>query len=119
MNLEELYASNTTFAISGLVSSAVKTSGKTNGHPQFFFINSRPVELPKAVRIVNECYRHATSCTLCIDAIERRLLAMYPGVLLSSYFLTFNQISMVPAVLLCHLLCLPCSDHYLPMQLIA
>lgn len=61
MNLEDLSVTNSTFAISGCVSSAVKTSGKTNGHPQFFFINNRPVELPKAVRIVNECYRCAGS----------------------------------------------------------
>lgn len=61
-SLETLAASNDTFAISGVISSAVKVGGKTNGHPQFLFLNSRPVDIPKFVRVVNDAYRcvHAT-----------------------------------------------------------
>lgn len=58
-SLEPLSASNDKFGISGVISSAVKVGGKTNGHPQFIFLNSRPVDMPKAVRVVNDTYRCA------------------------------------------------------------
>jgi DNA mismatch repair ATPase MutL len=57
--LEPVKATDGTFTIHGFISSAVKTGGKTNGHPQFFFVNNRPVDLPKAVRVVNEVYKCA------------------------------------------------------------
>jgi DNA mismatch repair protein, C-terminal domain len=47
------------FVITGFVSSAVKSGSKTNGDRQFFFLNGRPVELPKALRAVNDAYRCA------------------------------------------------------------
>eukprot|EP00892_Ulva_mutabilis_P000642 jgi/Ulvmu1/10579/UM065_0033.1 len=61
VNLEQLAISNTTFQVTGLLSSAAKSSGKTSGHPQFFFVNGRPVDLPKAVRILNDTYRSLSS----------------------------------------------------------
>lgn len=58
--LEELAAEGDGFALSGFVSSAVKNPNKTNGDRQFFYLNGRPVDLPKAVRVVNDVYRCAT-----------------------------------------------------------
>lgn len=65
-NLEVLDISNQTFQVTGLVSNAAKTSGKTSGHPQFFFINGRPVDLPKAVRVLNDSYRRALVASPCL-----------------------------------------------------
>lgn len=45
--------------LSGFVSSAVKNSSKGNGDRQFFFLNGRPVDLPKAVRVLNDVYKCA------------------------------------------------------------
>jgi hypothetical protein len=74
-SLELLEGSNDKFAISGVISSAVKVGGKTNGHPQFFFINSRPVDIPKAVRVVNDVYRcdqtvHFVYCSCCVQLVD-------------------------------------------------
>ena len=58
--LEEFSAEGDGFALAGFVSSAVKNANKTNGDRQFFYLNGRPVDLPKAVRVVNDVYRCRT-----------------------------------------------------------
>lgn len=55
--LEPVEAEQDGFGIKGFVSSAIKTGSKTNGDRQFFCLNGRPVELPKALRVVNDVYR--------------------------------------------------------------
>lgn len=70
-SLEPLNASNDKFTISGVISSAVKVGGKTNGHPQFLFLNSRPVDMPKAIRVVNEAYRFAVHLFCCQKHFSR------------------------------------------------
>ena len=59
--LEPVTIEGAGFTVTGLVSSAVKTGSKTNGDRQFFFLNGRPVELPKALRVVNDVYKCAQS----------------------------------------------------------
>lgn len=49
------------FQLDGFVSSAVKNSSKSNGDRQYFFLNGRPVDLPKAVRVLNDVYKCAPS----------------------------------------------------------
>lgn len=55
------------FNFSGFVSSAVKSGSKTNADKQFFFLNGRPVELPKALRVVNDVYRCVLSSSVFQD----------------------------------------------------
>jgi DNA mismatch repair protein PMS2 len=64
-SLEPLSVSSEHFEISGLVSSAVKSGSKTNADRQFLFFNGRPVDMPKATRVVNDVYKcdSTSACT--------------------------------------------------------
>ena len=48
-------------SVSGWVSKATAPSGRSAGDRQFFFLNGRPVDLPKAVKLLNETYRSLSS----------------------------------------------------------
>ncbi|KAI7836307.1 hypothetical protein COHA_009815 [Chlorella ohadii] len=54
-------ADGTPVTISGWVSKATANSGRAAGDRQFFFLNGRPVDLPKATKALNECYRALSS----------------------------------------------------------
>jgi DNA mismatch repair protein PMS2 len=56
-NLEEVCAEDGGIRLTGWVSSAVKSSGRSGGDRQFFFLNGRPVDMPRAVKVLNEAYR--------------------------------------------------------------
>lgn len=45
----------------GWVSKATAGSGRAAGDRQFFYINGRPVDLPKAAKVLNETYRSLSS----------------------------------------------------------
>ncbi|PSC67581.1 DNA mismatch repair PMS1 isoform X3 [Micractinium conductrix] len=47
--------------IAGWVSKAAAASGRSSGDRQFFFLNGRPVDLPKAVKALNDTYRSLSS----------------------------------------------------------
>jgi len=47
--------------IVGLVSKATSGTGRAAGDRQFFFINGRPVDMPKAVKVLNESFRALSS----------------------------------------------------------
>ncbi|CAG9467890.1 unnamed protein product [Pedinophyceae sp. YPF-701] len=47
--------------IVGLVSKPGSGGGRASGDRQFFYVNGRPVDLPKASRILNDAYRSLTS----------------------------------------------------------
>jgi DNA mismatch repair protein PMS2 len=47
--------------IVGLVSKATAGTGRAAGDRQFFFINGRPVDMPKAVKVLNESFRALSS----------------------------------------------------------
>ena len=47
--------------IVGLVSKATSGTGRAAGDRQFFFINGRPVDMPKASKLLNECFRNLSS----------------------------------------------------------
>ena len=49
------------FRIVGLVSKATSGTGRSAGDRQFMFINGRPVDLPKAVKVLNETFRTLSS----------------------------------------------------------
>ena len=44
-----------------LVSAARAATGRTAGDRQFFYINGRPVDMPRAARHLNEAYKLLTS----------------------------------------------------------
>ncbi|PRW39172.1 mismatch repair endonuclease PMS2 [Chlorella sorokiniana] len=54
-------ADGTAVTIAGWVSKATASSGRAAGDRQFFFLNGRPVDLPKATKALNECYRSLSS----------------------------------------------------------
>lgn len=91
LDMEELRVSNTVFQVTGLVSSATKTSGKTSGHPQFFFINGRPFDFPKAVRIVNELYRWVPYTVPMRNAQQAQTSRMMPLVQTAQSHATFEK----------------------------
>jgi DNA mismatch repair protein PMS2 len=47
--------------IVGLVSKATTGTGRAAGDRQFFFINGRPIDMPKAVKVLNESFRALSS----------------------------------------------------------
>ena len=47
----------------GMVSKAAPGCGRGAGDRQFFFVNGRPVDLPKAARLLNETYRQFAQTT--------------------------------------------------------
>eukprot|EP00887_Chlorella_sp_A99_P005158 scaffold40.g5158.t1 len=47
--------------ITGYVSKAAAGSGRAAGDRQFFYVNGRPVDLPKAAKVLNETYRSLSS----------------------------------------------------------
>jgi DNA mismatch repair protein PMS2 len=47
--------------IVGLVSKATTGIGRAAGDRQFFFINGRPIDMPKAVKVLNESFRALSS----------------------------------------------------------
>ena len=47
--------------VEGFVSKSGYGSGRTLGDRQFFFVNSRPVDMPKVGKLVNELYKGANS----------------------------------------------------------
>ncbi|KAH7624931.1 hypothetical protein Ndes2526B_g00302 [Nannochloris sp. 'desiccata'] len=47
--------------IVGLVSKATSGTGRAAGDRQFFFINGRPIDMPKAVKVLNESFRSLSS----------------------------------------------------------
>ncbi|ACO69396.1 DNA mismatch repair protein-MLH2/PMS1/Pms2 family, partial [Micromonas commoda] len=49
--------------IDGMVSKAAPGCGRGAGDRQFFFVNGRPVDLPKAARVCNETYRQYNQTT--------------------------------------------------------
>ena len=59
-SLEALAVESGPFKLSGFVSSANKSGGKSASPRQFFFVNGRPVDHPKAVKILNESYKYAS-----------------------------------------------------------
>ena len=48
-------------AVEGYVSKAAAGCGRTSGDRQFFYVNGRPVDLPKASKVCNEVYRSLSS----------------------------------------------------------
>ncbi len=44
-----------------LVSAAGASTGRSVGDRQFFYINGRPVDMPRAARHLNEAYKSLTS----------------------------------------------------------
>ncbi len=44
-----------------MVSKAGPGNGRAGGDRQFFYLNGRPVDLPKAVRILNDAYKSLSS----------------------------------------------------------
>ncbi len=44
-----------------MVSRAGAGCGRASGDRQFFYLNGRPVDLPKAVRALNDSYRQLSS----------------------------------------------------------
>jgi hypothetical protein len=91
--LEPLEAESEGFRLQGFVSSAVKNKNKGNGDRQFLYINGRPVDLPKAVKVINECYKYVASCQ-CTD------IACKVAVLL--FWCWFSVVRAAPG---CNLLC--------------
>ncbi|CAH9079164.1 unnamed protein product [Cuscuta europaea] len=49
------------FEIDGFISKGGNGSGRNSGDRQFFFVNGRPVDMPKVSKLVNEMYRAANS----------------------------------------------------------
>ena len=49
--------------LAGMVSKASPGCGRGAGDRQFFFVNGRPVDLPKAARVCNETYRQYNQTT--------------------------------------------------------
>ncbi|KAK9832435.1 hypothetical protein WJX74_010234 [Apatococcus lobatus] len=47
--------------ITGFVTKAGVSSGRAGGDRQFFFLNGRPVDMPKASKIINEMFRSLAS----------------------------------------------------------
>uniref|UniRef100_A0A803NQM6 Sm domain-containing protein n=1 Tax=Cannabis sativa TaxID=3483 RepID=A0A803NQM6_CANSA len=47
--------------VDGFLSKAGQGSGRNMGDRQFFFVNGRPVDMPKVTKLVNELYRGANS----------------------------------------------------------
>nr|GMD66764.1 DNA mismatch repair protein PMS1 isoform X1 [Ipomoea batatas] len=47
--------------IDGFISKSGNGSGRNSGDRQFFFVNGRPVDMPKISKLVNELYRAANS----------------------------------------------------------
>ncbi|KAL4438704.1 hypothetical protein ABPG77_006308 [Micractinium sp. CCAP 211/92] len=47
--------------ITGWVSKATANSGRSAGDRQFFFLNGRPIDLPRATKALNETYRSLSS----------------------------------------------------------
>lgn len=47
--------------IVGLVSKATAGTGRAAGDRQFFFVNGRPVDLPKASKVINEVFKSLSS----------------------------------------------------------
>ena len=48
-------------AVEGYISKAAAGCGRTSGDRQFFYVNGRPVDLPKASKVCNEVYRSLSS----------------------------------------------------------
>ncbi|XP_051142117.1 DNA mismatch repair protein PMS1 isoform X2 [Andrographis paniculata] len=49
------------YTVEGFVSKSGYGSGRNMGDRQFFFVNGRPVDMPKVGKLVNELYRSANS----------------------------------------------------------
>jgi DNA mismatch repair protein PMS2 len=47
--------------ITGLVSKAAAGTGRVAGDRQFFFVNGRPVDLPKGTKVLNEAFKTLSS----------------------------------------------------------
>ncbi|XAR61326.1 hypothetical protein NMG60_11034991 [Bertholletia excelsa] len=47
--------------VNGYLSKSGNGSGRNIGDRQFFFVNSRPVDMPKVIKLVNELYKGANS----------------------------------------------------------
>jgi DNA mismatch repair protein PMS2 len=71
--LEAIGAESKGFRLQGFVSSAVKNANKGNSDRQFLYINGRPVDLPKAVRTINECYKYEPSRFAPLQTCANRL----------------------------------------------
>jgi DNA mismatch repair protein PMS2 len=59
--VEPLHVEAGSVVIEGFVSRATAGSGRASGDRQFFYVNGRPVELPKMARALNEAYRSLSS----------------------------------------------------------
>lgn len=47
--------------VDGFLSKSGQGCGRNMGDRQFFFVNGRPVDMPKVTKLVNELYRGANS----------------------------------------------------------
>lgn len=47
--------------VEGFLSKPGHGSGRTGGDRQFFYVNSRPVDMPKVTKLINELYRSSNS----------------------------------------------------------
>ncbi|KAL8214888.1 hypothetical protein R6Q57_004337 [Mikania cordata] len=50
-----------TYQVDGFLSKSGNGSGRSLGDRQYFFVNGRPVDMPKVSKLVNELYRSANS----------------------------------------------------------
>ncbi|KAI3431618.1 hypothetical protein D9Q98_004667 [Chlorella vulgaris] len=74
LQVEELHSGVTA---AGWVSKANVSSGRASGDRQFFFLNGRPVDLPKAAKVLNDTYRSlgspATAASKPMAVVDFRL----------------------------------------------
>merc|ERR1711965_1065823 len=61
MEIADRAGGSVTLRLKGYVSKAAAGCARTSTDRQFFFLNGRPVDLPKATRVLNEAYRGLSS----------------------------------------------------------
>ena len=61
MKIVDRAGGSMTLQLKGYVSKAAAGCARTSTDRQFFFLNGRPVDLPKATRVLNEAYRGLSS----------------------------------------------------------
>ena len=58
---DDKVAAHMRFTVCGYISKPDVVSCRSSNDRQYYYINNRPIELPKLQRAINECYRHITS----------------------------------------------------------